>query len=101
GNLLANAIKFSESGGKIEILVEEDDASALTITVADNGPGIAPDLLERVFDRFFQAGTTSVRKTVGSGLGLAIARSIADAHGFSLWVESPPGQGCRFKLRMA
>lgn len=101
GNLLANAIKFSESGGKIEILVEEDDASALTITVADNGPGIAQDLLERVFDRFFQAGTTSVRKTVGSGLGLAIARSIADAHGFSLWVESPPGQGCRFKLRIA
>lgn len=101
GNLLANAIKFSESGGKIEISVEEDDASALTITVADNGPGIAQDLLERVFDRFFQAGTTSVRKTVGSGLGLAIARSIADAHGFSLWVESPPGQGCRFKLRIA
>ncbi|MEZ4544554.1 MAG: ATP-binding protein [Cyanobacteriota/Melainabacteria group bacterium] len=101
GNLLANAIKFSESGGKIDILVEDSDSAALTITVADHGPGIAEDLLERVFDRFFQAGTTSVRKTVGSGLGLAIARSIADAHGFTLWVESRPGEGCRFKLSIA
>lgn len=58
----------------------------------DDGPGIAPEHLPRVFDRFWQAE----RKPAGSGLGLYIAKGIIEAHGGRIWVESEPGKGSRF-----
>ena len=65
--------------------------------VADSGPGIAPEQVPHVFDRFWQANHTA---HLGAGLGLAIAKGIAEAHGGIVWVESDPGRGSTFHLRV-
>ncbi|HVY45776.1 MAG TPA: HAMP domain-containing sensor histidine kinase, partial [Minicystis sp.] len=76
--------------------VEDAAPRALAIVVADRGPGIAPEHLGKVFDRFF---TTDAARD-GTGLGLAIARAVARAHGGDLAVESRPGDGARFTLTL-
>lgn len=91
-NLVENAIKFSEPGGRIEVDVTAADGD-VRIGVIDTGPGIAPEDVERLFDRFWQGGDGATR---GSGLGLAIAKGIVDAHGGRIWVESRPGEGSTF-----
>ncbi|MCA9804172.1 MAG: PAS domain S-box protein [Cyanobacteria bacterium HKST-UBA02] len=95
-NMVANAVKFSPRGGtvKIELSRQGDDA---VVSVIDQGPGIPEDVIERVFERFFQVQKSS-RKGLGSGLGLAIVKAIADAHGFKVWAESAEGSGSSFKL---
>jgi PAS domain S-box-containing protein len=97
-NLLANAVKFVPSGGHVHVRVTRQ-RGMVQFAVADNGPGIAPEHLPHVFDRFWQAGTGDRR---GAGLGLAICKAIVDAHGGDIWVESP-GQGTTFyfTLRVA
>jgi signal transduction histidine kinase len=92
GNLLANAIRFTPPGGRIEIAaaVCGDEAHC---SVADTGPGIPPEQLTHVFDRFWQAARAD---RAGLGLGLAIVQGIAEAHGGRVWVESEPGKGARF-----
>jgi PAS domain S-box-containing protein len=89
GNLLGNAVKFTEPGGRV--IVRARQASPyVEVSVIDTGPGIAPDDVPRVFDRFWQAQRTSGR---GTGLGLAIARGIVEAHGGSIWLDSVVGKG--------
>ena len=94
-NLLANAITHSPPGGVVRVTARRD-GSALEIAVSDEGPGIAPEHRERVFDRFYRVDASRSRATGGAGLGLAIARQLARAHGGDLRVESEPGRGSRF-----
>lgn len=93
-NLLGNAIKFTQKGGKVVLTVTHDEKFA-KFEVSDTGPGISPDLLPHVFNRYWQAKETA-RK--GTGLGLAIAKGIVEAHGGRIWVESVVGQGSRFSF---
>ncbi len=90
-NLLGNAIKFTPAGGTITIRTERRGAD-LSIAVADTGPGIAADQLPHLFERYWQAPSTS---QPGSGLGLYIAHGIVEAHGGKIWAESSAA-GARF-----
>jgi len=91
-NLLANAVKFTPAGGKVQILLDKVD-SHVQITVADTGIGIAPQSLAHVFERFRQADASTTRKYGGLGLGLAIVKHLVELHGGSVAAESQ-GEGC-------
>ena len=88
-NLVGNAIKFSPPGSKIVVLMR-GDAGGVTISVLDNGKGIAAEHMPRVFDRYWQSSRTDRQ---GAGLGLAIAKGIVEAHGGRIWIESRPNEG--------
>ncbi len=94
-NLLENAIKFSPVGGRIEIVVREQD-TALQVSISDQGVGIPREAQSRIFQRFFQVDGSATRQYGGTGLGLAIVHEIIVQHGGSIWVESEPGQGSTF-----
>ncbi len=88
-NLLNNSIKFTPQGGNIEVSsVEFDDF--LEMRIKDTGIGIAPDHLDKIFDKFYQIDSTSTRKAGGSGLGLAITKSIIEGQGGTIRIESTP-----------
>jgi|GEM_PF-3122260 len=97
-NLVGNALRFAppESSVVIGARAEGDD---LVVTVADQGPGLKPDEAGRVFDRFFQ-GQEKGQGHKGAGLGLAIVRSLVEAHGGSVGVDSAPGAGATFWVRL-
>jgi signal transduction histidine kinase len=94
-NLLDNAIKYSPHGGLIVVRGEARD-DEVVISVADQGLGIAPEHLNRLFEKFFRARSPLGRHVVGSGLGLPIAHSIVESHGGRIWAESQLGQGTTF-----
>jgi signal transduction histidine kinase len=98
-NLLDNALHFVPEGGEI-ILSAREVEETLEIGVEDNGPGVAPDDLERIFDRFYRSDPSRQRDDGGSGLGLAIARSIVEKHGGRIWAESPGGKGTKILIRL-
>jgi signal transduction histidine kinase len=93
-NLSDNAGRFTPPGGRITIAVK-DPGEEVRVSVTDTGPGIAPEELPRVFDRFYQ-GKERPRSAGGAGLGLAIVRSIVEGHGGRVGVRSEPGQGAHF-----
>jgi heavy metal sensor kinase len=97
-NLLDNAIKYTDPGGRIRVDVIRKTDSFLEIQVTDTGPGIPAELHERIFDRFFRA--ESSRTSPGSGLGLSFARAIAREHGGDILVSSGPGTGACFILTL-
>ncbi len=100
-NLLSNAIKFTPEGGGVELTLAESDKGKLRLTVTDNGIGIDPEFLPRVFDRFRQADGSSTRKHGGLGLGLAIVRHIVEQHGGTVSAESGgPGEGARLIVEL-
>jgi len=86
--LLDNACKFTNGDGEITISVKEKDPANLEVTVRDNGRGIEPDLLDQVFDRFYQEEGALRRSAGGTGLGLAICRQIVSNWGGEIWAES-------------
>jgi PAS domain S-box-containing protein len=86
-NLLSNAIKFTPPGGRIEIRMRQIGAR-VEISVTDNGIGIQPEMLDRVFDRFHQQNGPTTRRHGGLGLGLAIVRHLLELHGGSVWAHS-------------
>ena len=98
GNLVANALRHTPSGGRVVVTAALAGASsgrAVEVTVRDTGPGIEPALLPHVFDRFAKSPESR-----GSGLGLAIARGLVEAHGGTIEVESRPGQGATFRFSL-
>lgn len=100
GNVLHNAVKFSPEGGRIEIRARAEAAGeSVVLSVSDEGPGIPPDELDRIFERFFRGDRS--RGTPGTGLGLAIVRHILRAHGGEAWAEDRPApqRGAIFFLR--
>jgi signal transduction histidine kinase len=92
GNLVNNALKYTPEGGRLEVRGERK-GDEVWFTVADDGPGIAADRLDTIFERFSQ-GTRPDRR--GLGLGLYIAKKIVEAHGGRIWVESELGRGSTF-----
>jgi len=90
-NLVANAIRHAPDGGRIELEADSVDDTAV-IAVTDNGPGIAPEHIEHIFDRFYKVDAARASGTSGSGLGLSIARAIVGWHGGTIRVESRPGR---------
>jgi len=96
GNLVDNAIKFSERGS-VEVSVGENGASAW-VDVTDTGPGIPESELSNIFERFYRADKARSREVPGTGLGLAIVRSIARVHGGEATVSNVPGGGARFRV---
>jgi signal transduction histidine kinase/CheY-like chemotaxis protein len=98
-NLLANAIKFSRSGGQVRVRWWRDEDGAV-VEVADQGPGIPADKLGVIFEPFRQLDSSTTREHGGAGLGLAISQDIVRALGGRLWVESEMGTGSRFFMRL-
>jgi signal transduction histidine kinase len=93
-NLVANALRHTPAGGRVLVVgTASPDAGTVTIRVSDTGPGIAPDLLPHVFDRFVKGEDSR-----GSGLGLAIAKGLVEAHGGRITVTSTPGAGATFAV---
>jgi signal transduction histidine kinase len=96
-NLIDNAVKYSPPGGAVEVSAGSQDG-AVTVRVADSGPGIDPADQEVIFEKFGRA--TSAPSKPGTGLGLFLARSIAEAHGGTVTVTSLPGRGATFTLAL-
>lgn len=94
-NLIANAIKFSPTGGTVHVSARGNDDGA-HFEVRDEGRGIPADQLERVFERFAQVELDDAKKKGGAGLGLSISRAIVAQHGGRIWAESAPGAGASF-----
>jgi signal transduction histidine kinase/HAMP domain-containing protein len=94
-NLVGNAIKFTPDGGTVT-LAAQPHGDDLLVTVRDTGPGIAPDVRDRLFRKF----ATGKQKGRGSGLGLAFSRLAVEAHGGQIWVESTSGEGTTFKFTL-
>ena len=100
-NLLTNAVKYTPPGGRVRLRLEPGNGR-IALTVADTGIGIAPGDLPHVFDRFWRADAARTRtdERAGAGLGLAICKWIAEAHGGSIEVQSRPGRGTAFTVKL-
>lgn len=99
-NILVNALRHTPTGGRVEVSAARR-GKQVEIVVADTGEGIAPEHLERVFERFFRADPARTRTAGGSGVGLAITRAIVEAHGGRAHAESEgPGRGARFVITL-
>jgi PAS domain S-box-containing protein len=99
-NLLSNAVKFAPKNGRVQVVLEKVN-SHVEIAVSDTGPGISPDFLPHVFERFQQADSGTSRAHGGMGLGLAIVRHIVELHGGTVHAESPgAGQGAVFTIKL-
>jgi signal transduction histidine kinase len=98
-NLLSNAVKYSAEGGEIRIRGRAVDGE-VEISVHDHGIGIPPSQQHRVFEKYYRGDTAVARRISGTGLGLYICKSIVEAHGGRIWVESEPGEGSTFAFRL-
>jgi signal transduction histidine kinase len=96
-NLIENAIKNTPSGGKIEVTVESVSGEAV-VSVRDNGRGIPEELHGHIFEKYGQAAAARDRSATSVGLGLVLCKSVVEAHGGRIWVESVPGEGSTFSV---
>ncbi len=100
-NLVDNALKHGPTGGHVHIVGERDrDGDRVTLTVADEGPGIAPEHLPRLFERFYRVDPARSRERGGAGLGLAIASHLVEAMSGTLTATSTVGEGSRFTIAL-
>jgi signal transduction histidine kinase len=97
GNLLANAIRYTPTGGRITISCAANDGQAW-ITVSDTGIGMTPEVRERIFEKFYRSREARSVEAQGLGLGLALVQELIEAHGGCVEVESAPGQGSTFRV---
>ncbi len=102
-NLIGNALKFTDPGGRIAVQAAAstggEEESGVLLTVADTGVGLAPEQLERVFDRFAQVDGSATRRHEGTGIGLSLVRELAVLHGGRAWASSDgPGRGSQFRV---
>lgn len=93
-NLLDNAIKYSAEGGSVRVRVRRED-DEVRCTIEDEGIGISPEQIGRIFDIFYRTTEAEARRTAGLGLGLFITRGIVERHGGRIWTESEVGKGTR------
>jgi signal transduction histidine kinase len=99
-NLIENAIKFSKPGGRISIELRSLDRE-YEVIVSDQGKGIAPEDLDRIFGKFYQVAESATREQGGTGLGLAICKGIIGVHRGRIWAESVPDEGSTFHFTLA
>ena len=100
-NLLSNAIKFSPAGGRVQVLCKENrEAGVAHLTVRDEGIGIAPENLERIFREFEQIDSPLTKQYPGTGLGLPIVKKMVELHGGRVTVKSEPGAGSAFTFTL-
>ncbi|MEK7477616.1 MAG: ATP-binding protein [Candidatus Coatesbacteria bacterium] len=98
-NLLDNAVKYTPAGGRVRVVLRREAGEAV-LEVIDTGPGIGPEHLGRIFERFYRVDKARSRELGGTGLGLSIVRHVALAHGGQASVESTVGQGSTFRVRL-
>jgi signal transduction histidine kinase len=96
-NLLSNAIKYSPDGGQVGVTTRAEDGM-VRVSVTDQGIGIAPEFVNRLFGRYERFESNRTSKVVGTGLGLAISRQIVELHGGRIWVDSQVGHGSNFQF---
>ena len=99
-NLVENAVRFSPAHGTVVVRAVRSNSGAVTIEVDDEGPGIAPDQVTRVFERFYRADPSRTSTDGGAGLGLAIAQWVVDLHGGDITAQSRDPHGCRMIVRL-
>jgi two-component system, NtrC family, sensor kinase len=97
-NLLSNAVKFTPERGRVDVRSAQQNGEVL-VSVADTGPGIAPEDQERIFEEFQQTGLGAEQRE-GTGLGLALSKSLVELHGGRIWVESELGRGSTFTFTL-
>jgi len=100
-NLIDNAIKYGRPGGTVRVAALPLPDGQIEICVADDGPGLTPEAVSRVFERFYRVDKARSREEGGTGLGLSIVKHIVQAHGGRVWAESQPGAGARFRFTLA
>lgn len=98
-NLISNALKFT-GDGKVEVRYDQKEDNEVTVEVIDTGIGIPKDHQDRLFDRFYRTDKARSRDKGGTGLGLSVVKSILDAHGKQIKLESEPGEGTRFYFNL-
>ncbi|MFT5893066.1 MAG: two-component system phosphate regulon sensor histidine kinase PhoR [Dokdonia sp.] len=99
-NLIMNSIKYGKQNGTTEVAIEDLINNKVIVRVTDNGEGIKPEFISRLFERFFRVDRTGSRKEGGSGLGLAIVKHIVEAHGERVYVDSELGIGSEFSFTL-
>jgi two-component system phosphate regulon sensor histidine kinase PhoR len=103
-NLVENALKYAASGKRVEITLSFgeglDGKPEARVAVRDHGPGIAPEHLPRLTERFYRVDVSESRAQGGTGLGLALVKHILNRHGGRLTIESVPGQGATFTAHL-
>jgi two-component system OmpR family sensor kinase len=99
GNLLTNALTHTPPDARVTVSIG-GDAESVTLRVADDGPGMAPEAAARAFERFYRVDTSRTREAGGTGLGLAIVASLVAAHGGSVDLVTAPGEGATFVVRL-
>jgi signal transduction histidine kinase len=97
-NLLDNAIRYTPSGGRVAIALQNHSSGDLEVSIQDSGIGIGEADIPRIFERFYRCDPS--RSQSGTGLGLSLAQAVAQAHGGRIVVESTPGQGSVFRVRL-
>jgi signal transduction histidine kinase len=100
GNLLGNALKYSPDGHPVRVRVTRNGDESVDFAVIDRGQGIAPEFVSHMFKPFETGGNTPADGERAVGLGLAIVKRIVDAHGGSVMLESTPGEGSTFRVRL-
>jgi len=95
-NLVDNAIKYGRAQGKVTVGGRKTDENKIEVFVQDDGPGIPPESLDRVFERFYRVDKARSREQGGTGLGLSIVKHIVQSHGGEAWAKSEPGKGATF-----
>ena len=96
GNLIGNAIKYGRSEGRVGVSGRLAGGNSVELCVHDDGPGIPPESIERVFERFYRVDKARSREQGGTGLGLSIVKHIVQSHGGKVWAKSEPGKGAAF-----
>src|SRR5436305_8839653 len=98
-NLLSNAVKFTKKGGRVEVCARSLDGR-VQVSVSDTGVGIAPEDVDRLFDKYEQARSRATRGEKGTGLGLYITKQLVELHGSRIKVESEVGKGSTFSFTL-
>jgi len=99
-NLVGNAIKFTPEEGTVTVAVKKNCSQRVDISVADTGPGIAPEERDKIFAKFYQIANSDNQRPKGSGLGLAISKALVEMLGGEMWVESILGKGSTFSFTL-